>query len=74
MADDNAPACPALAPAADRRHAAHGYGGAPMSDDPVKDAQDAVARAIAELKAANVAIPVTLHRAAHALSYAMAQR
>lgn len=45
-----------------------------MSTDAIKDAQNAVARAIAELKAANVAVPVTLHRAAHALSYAMASR
>jgi len=35
---------------------------------------EAVALAITELKAANVTIPVTLHRTAHALSYAMASR
>ena len=45
-----------------------------MSDDPVRDAREAVAGAIADLKAANVAVPVALHRAAHALSYAMASR
>jgi len=45
-----------------------------MSTDPIKDAREAVIRAIAELTAANVSIPVSLHRAAHALSYAMASR
>jgi hypothetical protein len=45
-----------------------------MSTDPIKDAQEAVVRAIAELKANGVVVPVALHRAAHALSYAMGSR
>ena len=44
-----------------------------MSQD-VKDAQAAVRQAIAELKARGIAVPISLHRAAHALSYAMAER
>jgi hypothetical protein len=42
--------------------------------DPIQDAREAVIRAIAELKAAKVPIPIDLHKAAHALSYAMASR
>ena len=38
-------------------------------DDPIKDAHEHVKQAIAELKAANVNVPLALHRAAHALSY-----
>jgi hypothetical protein len=45
-----------------------------MKDDPIRDAQAAIARAIADLKAANIAVPMSLHRAAHALSYAVASR
>jgi hypothetical protein len=41
------------------------------NDNPIRDAQDAVLRAIAELRAARVNVPLDLHRAAHALSYAM---
>ena len=41
-----------------------------MSQD-VKDALAAVRQAIAELKAAKVPVPISLHRAAHALAYAM---
>ena len=37
----------------------------------VKDAQDAIRQAIAELKAKGIPVPLSLHRAAHALSYAM---
>jgi hypothetical protein len=44
-----------------------------MSQD-MKDAQDAVRQAIAELKAKGIEVPISLHRAAHALSYAMAKR
>jgi hypothetical protein len=44
-----------------------------MSQD-VKDAQEAVIRAIAELRAAKVPIPIDLHKAAHALSYATKSR
>jgi hypothetical protein len=43
-----------------------------MAGDEIKDAQEAVIRAIAELRAANVAVPQSLHKAAHALSYAVA--
>ncbi len=39
-------------------------------DDPIKDAHEHVKQAIAELKAANVTVPIALHRAAHALGYA----
>ena len=38
-------------------------------DDPIKDAREHIAQAIAELKAANVTVPMSLHKAAHALSY-----
>jgi hypothetical protein len=41
-------------------------------DDPIEDAREHIAQAIAELKAANVTVPLALHRAAHALSYAAA--
>jgi hypothetical protein len=41
-------------------------------DDPIKDAREHVKQAIADLKAANIAVPMSLHRAAHALSYAVA--
>jgi hypothetical protein len=44
-----------------------------MSQD-VKDAHTAVRQAIAELKARGIEVPISLHRAAHALSYAMAER
>jgi hypothetical protein len=42
--------------------------------DAIKDAQEAIIRAIADLRAANLPVPISLHRAAHALSYAMAER
>ena len=38
-------------------------------DDPIADAREHIAAAIAELKAANVTVPMSLHKAAHALSY-----
>ena len=44
------------------------------NDDPIRDAHAAIARAIADLKAINVAVPISLHRAAHALHYAIAAR
>jgi hypothetical protein len=37
----------------------------------IRDAQVAIVRAIAELKAANVEIPQSLYLAAHALTYAL---
>jgi len=45
-----------------------------MADDPLKDAQTAIQWAIAELKAAGIAVPMSLHKAAHVLSYAIAGR
>jgi len=42
--------------------------------DAIKDAREAVIRAIADLRAANLPVPISLHKAAHALSYAMAER
>jgi hypothetical protein len=42
------------------------------ADDPIRDARAAVVQAIADLKAANVPVPMAPHRAAHALSYAVA--
>lgn len=45
-----------------------------MSDDPLRDAHAAIVRAIAELKAAGVPVPIALHRAAHALACALAER
>ena len=41
-----------------------------MQDDPIRDAHEHVKQAIAELKAAGVTVPIALHKAAHALSYA----
>ena len=40
------------------------------TDDPIRDARAAVVPAIADLRAANIAVPTSLHRAAHALAYA----
>ena len=40
-------------------------------DDPLRDAHTALVRSIAELKAAGVAVPVSLYLAAHALAYAL---
>jgi hypothetical protein len=38
-------------------------------NDAIKDAQEAIIRAIADLRAANLPVPTSLHRAAHALAY-----
>jgi hypothetical protein len=43
-------------------------------DDPLRDAHIAIGKAIAELKAIGVTVPVTLHLAMHALTYARAER
>lgn len=43
-------------------------------DDPHRDAREAIIRAIAELKAAGIPVPISLHKAVHALSYALADR
>jgi uncharacterized linocin/CFP29 family protein len=45
-----------------------------MADDPLRDAHEAIVRAIAELRAAGIAAPMSLHRAAHALTYALGER
>ncbi len=45
-----------------------------MADDPIADARELIAQSITDLKAANIAVPMSLHRAAHALSYAVASR
>jgi hypothetical protein len=39
-------------------------------DDPLRGAHAAIVRAIAELRALGVAVPIALHQAAHALAYA----
>ncbi len=43
-------------------------------DDPLRDAHIGIGKAIAELRAIGVAVPVSLHRAMHALTYARAER
>lgn len=43
-----------------------------QNDDCIADARAAIKQAIADLRAANIAVPMSLHRAAHALSYAVA--
>jgi hypothetical protein len=44
------------------------------ANDPIREAHAAIVRAIAELRALNVAVPMALHLAAHSLSYAEAPR
>jgi hypothetical protein len=44
------------------------------ADDPLRDAYAAIVQAIAELKALGIAVPISLHMAVHALSYARAER
>jgi hypothetical protein len=45
-----------------------------MEDDPLCDAHISIGKAIAELKAIGVTVPVTLYLAMHALTYARAER
>jgi hypothetical protein len=45
-----------------------------LEDDPLADAHAALLRAIAELRAIGVAVPISLHQAVHALTYARAKR
>jgi hypothetical protein len=45
-----------------------------LEDDPLADAHAALLRAIAELRALGVAVPISLHQAVHALTYARARR
>ena len=42
-----------------------------MDDAALRDARDAIARAITELKSLGVTVPVTLYLAMHALAYAL---
>jgi hypothetical protein len=44
-----------------------------LEDDPLTDVHAAFLRAIAELRAADVAVPIALHQAMHALTYARAK-
>jgi hypothetical protein len=41
-----------------------------QTDNPIRDARAAVIRAIAELRAMGVAVPIALHLAVHAMAYA----
>jgi hypothetical protein len=41
-----------------------------MPSEEIRDAHAAIVRAIAELRALGVAVPIALHQAAHALAYA----
>jgi|HubBroStandDraft_3_1064219.scaffolds.fasta_scaffold294931_2 hypothetical protein len=43
------------------------------ADDPLADAHAALLRAIAELRVAGIAVPISLHQAVHALTYARAK-
>jgi hypothetical protein len=45
--------------------------GLAMPDDPHRDAREAIIRAIAELKAAGIPVPIALYLAVHALTYAL---
>jgi hypothetical protein len=44
----------------------------PDDDDPLRDAHISIGKAITELKALGVTVPVTLYLAMHALTYARA--
>ena len=41
------------------------------ADDPIRDAHAAIVQAIADLKAIGVPVPMALHRACHALAWAL---
>jgi hypothetical protein len=45
-----------------------------LDDDPLRDAHISIGKAITELKALGVTVPVTLYLAMHALTYARAER
>lgn len=46
-----------------------------QADDPIlRDAHAAIVQAIADLRAAGIEVPMSLHLAAHALSHATASR
>lgn len=42
-----------------------------MTPDALRDAHAAIKQAIADLRALGIAVPISLHQAAHALSYAI---
>ena len=44
------------------------------SNDPVREAHAAIIAVIGELRTMGVAVPMALHRAAHALAWTLAQR
>ena len=46
----------------------------PDLDDPLRDAHIRIRNAIAELKALGVSVPISLHLAMHAITYARAER
>jgi hypothetical protein len=46
----------------------------PMADDPLRDVHEALRQTVAELRAAGITPPLTLHRAIHALTYARAKQ
>ena len=45
-----------------------------LDDDPLRDTHISIGKAITELKALGVTVPVTLYLAMHALTYARAER
>jgi hypothetical protein len=45
----------------------------PTADDPLRDAHAAILGAIAELRSLGVPVPLALHRAMHAITYARSQ-
>jgi uncharacterized linocin/CFP29 family protein len=44
------------------------------TDDPIREAHAAIVKAIADLRAAGIEVPMALHRAAHALAHALRER
>jgi hypothetical protein len=46
----------------------------PKADDPIADAHAALLRSITELRALGIAVPISLHQAMHALTYARAAK
>ena len=46
----------------------------PTEDDPLADVHAALLRTIAELRAIGITVPISLHQAMHALTYARARR
>jgi hypothetical protein len=46
----------------------------PKADDPIADAHAALLRSLTELRALGIAVPISLHQAMHALTYARAAK